>query len=616
MLIRRWLVRSLVLVGVAVLAGAPERAKGAAARSLGTALESEARLRKDVTFLASPACEGRGPMTKGLAKAADYVAAELKKAGLKPANRGDYFQPFTIPATVKTGPAKLVLTGPNGRGATLKEGTHFQAVALGGAGNVHGELVFAGYGVTSEKPAYDDYAGLDVAGKIVVVLRDVPRAKSKDHPPSFRMQAALTRKLALAEKKKALAVLFVNNAAGGRDGDSLLDFNFTALAKSSAKLPALHVRRSVLEKLLQATANLKLADVEKEIDRDFKPQSRELTGWTATVEVQAKRDRIGLKNVVGVLEGNGPLADETVVVGAHYDHLGYGGTSSRSGGTKMAIHPGADDNASGTTAMMELARRFAAKQDRQGRRLVFVAFSGEEIGLLGSRHYCAAPLFALKDTAAMFNLDMVGRLSPDPKTKKARLLSEGGGTAKEFKSLLDDLAKKYDFQHTGKASGFGPSDHDSFCHKKVPVLFLWTGYHADYHMPSDTADKINVAGMRRVVDMSEEAIAYLATVPNKPAFVEVKGKAGPRPSKGPRLGIAPDYGHEKDDGVMVFSVTDGTPAARGGVKAGDLIVRIANKEVKNLQTYMEAMAPQKRGSTINVVVVRGGKNVTLKVRLE
>jgi hypothetical protein len=603
---------------MAALAGAPRNADGAAAIRLGNTLDSEARLRRDVTFLASPECEGRGPLTKGIDKAADYIEAEFKKAGLKPGNADSYFQPFTIPGALRTGPSKLLLKGPAGQTIELVEGKHFQGVGMATAGKVDGAAAaFAGYGISATGPDYDDYDGLDVRGKVVIVLRDVPRTTSKDLPRSFRIRhSSLTSKLVNAEKKKAAAVLFVNDAAGARDGDQLLDFNFTALSRSPAKLPALHVRRSVLESMLQSSAALNLSDIEKTIDRNFEPNSIELKGWTVTLEVQSKRDRIGLRNVIGVLEGRGPLAKETIVIGAHYDHLGYGGTSSRTGAKKMAIHHGADDNASGTTAIMELARRLAARQNREGRRLVFMAYSGEELGLLGSRHYCKSPIYPLTSTAAMFNLDMVGRLRVDAKTKKERVLSEGSGTAKDFKPLLDTLMTKYDFQHSAKASGFGPSDHASFCAKKVPVLFLWTGNHADYHMPTDTADKINVQGMRRIVDLSEEVVSYLATVKTKPAFVEVKGGGGPRPSGGPRLGITPDYGNEQDDGVEVLSVAEGAPAERAGIKSGDRIVAIANKEVKNLQTYMTAMAPQKPGTTIDVVVVRGGKKVTLKVKLD
>jgi Zn-dependent M28 family amino/carboxypeptidase len=306
-----------------------------------------------------------------------------------------------------------------------------------------------------------------------------------------------------------------------------------------------------------------------------------------------------------------------VVVGAHYDHLGYGGAGGSLAGLKrMAIHHGADDNGSGTTTVMELARRFAAMPGRQGRRLLFMTFSGEELGLLGSAHYCRAPLLPLADTVSMLNLDMVGRLRPDKDSGLDKLLSEGSGTAAAFKDLVDKLAKKHAFKMVNKPSGFGPSDHASFCAKKVPVLFFWTDYHADYHRPSDTSDKINVPGMRRIADLGEDVLLYLTTVEKRPAFVEVKGGGPLSPSmNGPRLGIRPSYGDD-GDGVLLEGVQGGGPAAQAGLKEGDRIIEMAGKPVKNLQTYMEVMSGQKKGGTLEVRIIRDGKKMTVKVKLE
>jgi Zn-dependent M28 family amino/carboxypeptidase len=620
--IRRLLVFAVLLSGTAATA----------AEALKTGKDSEDRMKKDVTFLASPICEGRGPLTKGIDIAADYVADQFKAAGLKPGNAGSYFQPFTRPANILEGTAKLSIQTPKGDKLDLKLGTDYQPMGLSVGGSAEAGIVFVGFGITHEpKPdpktgkvdkdeiAYDDYAGVDVSGKIVVILRDFPGSKNEKPPRALRSQAPFVTKLALATKNGAKAVLFVNdlNTAGTDDG--LLDFNFTAMGNSSAdvKIPAFHVKRAVVDKMLKANGGTGLDDTEKAINKELKPKSRELTGWTANGDMKTTRGTAKLKNVIGVVEGNGPLAKETVVIGAHYDHLGYGIVGSRAGGRKMAIHPGADDNGSGTTAILELARRFAAMPNRQGRRLVFMAFSGEELGLFGSQYYCNNPIFPLNETAAMLNLDMVGRLSKDAKTGKAKLLSEGNGTAKEFKEIVDTLMTKYDFQLSPKASGFGPSDHASFCGKKVPVLFFWTGLHDDYHMPADTADKINIVGMKKVVDMSEEVATWMATVEKRPAFVEVKGSSGPRPAGGgPRLGIRPGYGDDDENGVAVEGVGDDTPAARGGIKGGDKIVGIEGKPVKNLQTYMAAMSGVKAGSTIEVTVLRAGKKVPLKVKLD
>jgi hypothetical protein len=617
---RRWPIYALLCAFS--LVGVPPRAAETAAEAKARA--SEARLRRDVTYLASDECEGRGPSTKGINLAADYIAAEFKKAGLQPGGKdGSFFQPFTIPGATLEAPAHLVLKGPKGQEIELKQGIHFEPLGLSHAGKVTAPVVFAGYGVTGNKDLlYDDYQGLDAEDKVVIVLRDTPRGTNKY--VSFdgqrrRQHASFTQKMVNAVKHKAAAILFVNDADTAATGDDLLGFGYTSLSGSPANLPAFHLRRSVLEAMLQGSAAADLADLERDIDRELKPRGVDLTGWTVSLDVKVRRDKITIKNVVGVLNGAGPLANETVVVGAHYDHLGYFSTSSMavaSGLKKGAIHHGADDNGSGTTSIMELARRFGQMPERQGRRLVFIAFSGEELGLYGSDHYCKAPLFPLDDTAAMFNLDMVGRLRPDKETKKDRLLIEGSGTAKAFNELLDTLNKKYDFKMVKKASGFGPSDHASFCGKKIPVLFFWTDYHDDYHRPSDTADKINVEGMRRIVDLGEEVVTYLTTVEKKPEFVEVKGGSGPGPSiTGPRLGIRPNYSDE-GEGVLIGGVTDGEPAAKAGIKGGDRIIEMDGKPVKNLETYMTIMSGHKKGDTIEVQIMRDGKKQTVKVKLD
>jgi hypothetical protein len=568
----------------------------------------EERLRKDVTFLASDECEGRGPTTQGLNKAADYIAEEARKAGLKPGFKGGWFQPFTIAGAE----GKVILAGPTGQRIELQQRVQFFPLGHDQGGKATGEVVFAGYGITCKKPAYDDYDGLDVKDKVVVLLRDTPKAKESRESKEMKAQAPLVTKLALAQKKGAVAVLFINDAETATPKDSPVDFSFVKLnPRGRGHLLSVMAQREVVETMLPA--NRKLADLEKGIDSDLKPNSFALPGWTVTVEVERKPGLIPLKNIVGVLEGAGPLSNQTVVVGAHYDHLGYGGPSSLSTSRKREIHHGADDNASGSTALLEMARRFAGMPNRQGRRLVFLWFSGEELGLFGSAYYCKNPIYPLAETAAMFNLDMVGRLRPDPKTGKSRILTEGHGTAKPFKEMIDNLAKKHDFTLVSKASGEGPSDHASFVGKDVPVLFFWTGNHEDYHRPTDTADHINLPGMRRVVDLSMEAVSALARM-EKPAYVKVKG-APVRMTGGPRLGIRPGYSEDKE-GVEVEAVNPGGIADQAGIKSGDVIVSIAGKPVKEIGSYMQALGTQKRGSTIEVIVLRGGKKVPLKAKLE
>jgi hypothetical protein len=578
---------------------------------------AEARLKKDVTFLASPECEGRGVNTEGINRAADYIAAEFKQAGLKPvtANPG-YFQPFTMTGKAKLeGPNTLSLRGPLGQEIQLKADEHFKPLGLSGAGKLTAPVVFAGYGASAKDAGYDDFKGVDVAGKVVVVLRKTPRTGG---PAPFdgdnsSHHAALATKLTNADLHKAAAVLFVNDADTAKDKDPLMEFGYTAPGSGGNALPALHVRRHVVDAMLRSALGTSLAQAEADIDHDLKPRSAALPGWTATMEVNVRRPTLAVKNVVGVLEGAGPLANETVVIGAHYDHLGYGesGSLARKLG-KPAIHHGADDNASGTSVLIELARRFSALKDRQGRRLVFIAFSGEESGLLGSAYYCKNPLFPLEDTVAMVNLDMVGRLRPDKETQKDKLIVYGTGTSKEFDGLIEKLNTKFDFQLRKVPGGSGPSDHASFYAKQIPVLFFFTDDHEDYHRPSDTADKVNVAGMRRIADLTEHVATYLAAVKERPNYIKIASPARTGGPAGPRIGIRPSYGDDKD-GVLLDGVVEGGAASKAGLKEGDRIVELGGRPVKNLEGYMVLMRNHKKGDKVELGVLRDGKKVVMTV---
>jgi hypothetical protein len=585
-------------------------------------LAIEARMRKDITFLASDECEGRGINTKGINLAANYIANEFKEAGLKPAIADQsYFQPFTMRGASKLGsPNRLVLRGPLGQRIELERGQQFQVVGLSGAGKLTAPVVFVGYGATAKDIGYDDYANIDVAGKIVLMVRKTPRPDNRYVPfdgGSAAYHAALSTKATNAVQHQAAAVIIVNDRGTARKEHRLMEFSYTS-REAQAEVPVVQLRREMADELLQSGLGTRLEDIETAIDRDLQPRSARLAGWTASLEVNVNRPGIPVKNIVGVLEGSGPLAQETIIIGAHYDHLGYGGFGSLARNrSEPAIHHGADDNASGTTTLIDLARRFAQKPNRQGRRLVFIAFTAEESGLIGSAHYCKEPLFPLANTVAMINLDMVGRLRPDKETHKDKLIVYGTGSASGFDALLDSVNKKYDFKFQKVPTGEGPSDQESFYLKNIPVLFFFTGDHPDYHRPSDTVDKINVPGMERVADLVEDLVEHLESVPERPKFVKVPRRPGGerRMGGGPRLGIMPEYGTE-GDGVVVGGVLEDRPAAKAGVKEGDRIVEIAGKPVKSLETYMALMAGHKKGDILDVGILRDGKKMTLKVTLE
>ena len=446
------------------------------------AADSEQRLKEDVDFLSTDEMEGRGVGTEGLNKAADYLAAEFAKLGLKTdLFDGTPFQKFTVNVNVEMGPAeqnRLALVGPPGAegkpmNLELKIGETYNPLAAGSSGAFDAPLVFAGYGITAELQKdgadfkYDDYAGLDVKGKVVIVLRKEPQqqdAKSAFSGIRTTPHAYFQRKLANAADHGAAAVIFVNDglelemrrsdgqkvlgelieklAKLGADFPSLaadkqadaakeirqaaeqaaelnkrlsssadapLPFEGAGSESSQSKLPVLFVTRDAIDSVLKAALGKNLATIERAIDAELVPQSAELAGWRAVGETNVIQKSAEVKNVVAVLEGEGPLANETIVIGAHYDHLGHGGAGSLAPWTS-AIHNGADDNASGTAALLEIAHRLVNAGQKPQRRIVFMAFTGEEKGLLGSAHYVKNPRFALENTIAMFNLDMVGRL--------------------------------------------------------------------------------------------------------------------------------------------------------------------------------------------------------------
>jgi hypothetical protein len=588
------------------------------------------RLAAAVRWLAAPDREGRGPGTAGIEQAADWIAGELAAvSGLQTRVVGEGpFQPFemTLEATLGA-PAENTaeLVGPpaaDGSRTTvpLELGRDFTPLAAGGSGSFDLPLVFAGYGITAPRENYDDYAPLGDAaqGAAVVVLRQEPQ---KDDPHSVfdgnqaSQHAALARKVANASEHEAGAVVFCNDADA--EGDALMAFTRAGEGSTARTMPVLHLRRSAVDDVVRAAAEAPLADIQRGIDDRLIPASRPLDGWRIRGRVAIDRRETKTRNVLALLPGAGKPAEpaagvaaidprEVVILGAHYDHLGYGGENSTAPGEK-AIHHGADDNASGTAMLLEVARRLAAAGPLP-RAVLFIAFSGEERGLLGSGHYAANAVLPLSDTVAMVNLDMVGRLVDD------KVIVHGTGTGTGLEALVDRLVAEHGLTAAKEPGGFGPSDHASFYAKKVPVLHVFTGSHGDYHRPSDTADKINVAGMEKLTALVTAIVRDLATRPDRPAYVEVAAPAFARGGDRPYFGSIPDFGNP-GNGYSISGVAKDSPAAKGGLRGGDRIVRVGSSAIANLEDFDSALRKHKGGDTVPVVVVRDGAEVTLDVTL-
>lgn len=634
--------------------------------------DSQPRLLNDVKFLASDDLEGRGVGTNGLNLAADFVRDQFARAGLAVDRvNGGAFQKFDIISGAKlTEPNVLQFLGPKDETVDLKMGPDFEPCSFSGTGSFEGDVVFCGYGVEAKDDGYDDFANIDVTGKVILLMRRTPRQGDASAAHSMLKHADLRSKMLRAAEHKAAAVLIVNDPYSGRKAaekrrddvakagekvvaaaeefigieaanaekslearnklgaainqlksiraageaatdDVLMKFGYAGHGESKSVPPAFHITQQLANKLL-APLGKKLEELEAAIDADFKPQSTAIPGWKVRGTLSMERVRTDVVNVIGVIDGEGPLADETIVIGAHYDHVGRGGQNSLAPGS-TEIHNGADDNASGTVALLELARRFAnaAQTKKPARRLVFIAFTGEELGLLGSARYCKEPVFPLEKTIAMFNMDMVGRLKDDHK-----LIVYGTGTSPRWEPELKQFNGDEGFKLIFKPEGFGPSDHSSFYAKKIPVLHFFTGEHPDYHRPTDDWDKLNIAGIAQVVDLIEKLAVATIDNPERPKYVEVKGTAQPtRGGTRPYFGSVPEFGNE-EPGYAISAAAPGSPADKGGLKSGDRIVKLGGQPVTNLDDFDAALRKFKGGDEVEVIVVRDKKEVPLKVVLD
>jgi Zn-dependent M28 family amino/carboxypeptidase len=539
-------------------------------------------LQKHVSYLASDELDGRRTGTKGANDAARYLAAEFERLGIRAAPATDswkinvmsarYLQTFPYIGRVELGKNNVLSV----RGEALRVGEDW--MPLGISANRTLDLtgvVFAGYGITANELNHNDYKGTYSKTQMAVIQEGTPDG---DNPHGKFTNAGQLRFKVAAAQSAGVGALLIISSEEDLKNDSLARLHYDNAGL--AGIPVAVISKQAAEKLANA--------------KDVK-----LTTDVVRVEVAAH-------NVVGVIEGSDPvLKNENIVIGAHYDHLGRGGEGSlaeRPG----EIHHGADDNASGTAGVLELARIFSAQRSKLKRTLVFIAFSGEEEGLLGSNYYVNHPLVPLDKTVAMINMDMIGRM------KDGKLSIGGVGTAKEWRQLIGTGET---FALTLNEDGYGPSDHSSFYMKQVPVLFFFTGNHSDYHKPSDTFDKINYNDEARILTMVARIVRDIDTADQRLTFTTAK--ADPPRGGGFRvyLGTIPNYA-DTTDGLLLDGVRDDSPAAKAGLKAGDRIVKIGNRDVKNVYDYTYALGEMKAGQEYVFELIRGGEKLTLKVTPE
>jgi hypothetical protein len=633
MLIRKagFVLAAVVLATSAAISASRPNARFAAAPDKPTSRDatkiSAEQIGRHIEFLASDKLQGRRTGTPAADEAAAYIAKQFESSGLKPAFAAGFLGPFNFVAGVKLGEQNTFrVTGSSGE-RELHVGVDFMPLAFSAPDIAEGDVVFVHYGISAPELQYDDYKDVEVNGKIVMIMRgspdgDNPHGRFADFTqPGLEIQ----NKTLKAREKGARGVIFISeekNFSEDRLSRLRHDLNFL-----DSGIPVVAISGQAANTILKGQTSSKSGDEgakKDEIER-LKSSASPLALERVRVRFQTDVVKISGKsaNVAGILRGSDPmLSNEYVVIGAHYDHLGLGGPESLAAKPEGQIHHGADDNASGTSGLIELARVLSADSVKPKRSILFVAFSGEELGLLGSGAYTKNPALPLASTVAMLNMDMIGRL------RQGSLFIGGVGTSPAWKPLIDKLNQTKTpgppsgngsgsrFQLSFGQDGFGPSDHQSFYVRDMPVLFFFTGTHDDYHKPTDTADKINTEGERQVLEFVREAALAVANEPERIAFSKVKTESRPT-GRGFRvyLGTVPNYS-DQSDGMKLDGVRPASPAERAGLRAGDIVMMLGKTPVKNVYDYTYALGEMRAGEEVEVVIRRDGRQMTLKLTPE
>jgi len=596
------LARRIVLLSVLLLVAASvghhTRAQDAASRT-----------RAHVMALASGAGDGRLTGSEGERRAAEYIVLQLRRIGAVPlAGRSDYRLPFEFTAGAHDGGSSIAVAParPGGRADKFVSRAEIEALSLSDSGTVSGPVVFAGYGIVvpeSQGLAYDSYASLDVKDKIVLVLRYFPESADAKTKGILARYSDLRFKAMAARQRGARGLLVVAGPSSPNAGETIRMTFDTALSGSGIVAASIGARVS---EALFAGSGRALADTQAALDSgDPHVAGFELPDVTVTLTTSVVRDKRTGHNIAGYLPATSPaaLAKPWIVLGAHYDHLGHGegGNSLAGKGETGQIHYGADDNASGTAAVLA-AGEALAKVPRQ-RNVVLAFWSGEELGLLGSAAFVGAALIPIDQVAAYLNFDMVGRMQDN------KLIVQATGTSPSWPRILERENVAVGFNLVLQEDPYQPTDVASFNQASVPSLNFFTGAHADYHRPSDTADKIDYEGLDRVAAYAAAIARRVAALDQAPAFAKVEQQATGRPGRGGvriSTGTIPDYTADVK-GLRLSGVVGGGPADRAGLQKGDIIVEIGGQTIANIYDYMYALETTRVGQPTKVLYLRDGQ---------
>ncbi|MBL8964346.1 MAG: M28 family peptidase, partial [Phycisphaerae bacterium] len=548
-----------------------------------------------------------------------------------------YRQPFPFGSTISLASSSFAVTKPTPE--NLEMGKDFTVLGFSGSGEATGPLVFVGYGLNIGRDGYASYpANTDLTGKIAVVLRFEPMTEegtSRWDDRGWSFNAALEPKIQQAVKRGAAGVILVNPPGANDERTGRLEtIDSTKPAGKPVDVPVVMLSIDRADRLVRAAdpAGRSLMDLRRLADDVALVAEHgsvaDLPGVNVTLKTSLVSEPIITSNVGGILPGTGDLADQYLVIGAHYDHIGYGTGGSLGGaGSRGRVHPGADDNASGTSGMLMVAEKmtaaYASMPDDQPRRsILFMGFTAEESGLIGSRHY-TRNMIADKDRhALMINMDMIGRYrGDDPKQPPLEL--GGVGTADGLLDFIQPLIDSSGLRVAPKPGGYGPSDHASFYGAGIPVLFFFTGLHEHYHAPSDTADTLNAPGAARVVSLVQSIALAAATrrenfVYNGDAESQPSAAMGDRasaPRTRVRFGITPgDYAGE--DGILVGDVSEGGSAAEAGIRKDDRLIKWNGESISTVQSWMPLLSKHEPGDKVEIVLVRDGQEVTVTATLK
>lgn len=557
----------------------------------------ETNLKEHVFFLASPELKGRLTGSPEEMIAANYIKNKFQEYGLKPLFGNEYFQNFEfIFGTEASENCKLKINSKH-----IELGKEYTILGFSDNIEVTGDVIFAGYGLVYEKFKIDDYRNINVKDKIVIAFRGLPKTDSSNF--EFERLGGIREKAKIAIEKGAKALIIINPPSQFPE-DNLIPTRYDR-SGFLENFAVINVKREIIDSFLKNKVSF------EEIEKDYNQKSdkyKDLFSFNIELKTELKKIKRTGTNVAGYLEA--PGSSEFVIIGAHYDHLGMGDFGSLYKGTEKLVHPGADDNASGTAMTIELARAFSEKKSELNKSIVFVAFSGEELGLLGSSFLANNFPLDLRNCVAMINMDMIGRMNEDNE-----LIIYGAATAKQWKDFINNANQRNNFKLSLVDDGFGPSDHSSFYAKQIPVLNFFTGSHQDYHRPTDTPEKLKYDKFSLTGNFIYDIVNQIILFKSKFDFVNV-----PRRDQGGRMtlrtyiGVMPDFS-ENAIGFKIMGVTEGSPAQKAGLKAGDIIIKFGDYRIRNIYDYMSALNKYSPGDKIKFLIQRNDDKLELEVEL-